>query len=90
MQASWNKPDWRQEYLRQGLPQTETVRARGINRTHWATKEKNLYQFSNNMTSTQYKKPVNGIYGPLLRERVYGVNSQHNRHGFMPAEDYYF
>ena len=88
--ASWDRPAWRQEYNRQGAPETEATRARGINRIHFATNDKNLYQFSNNMTSTQYKKPVTGVYGPLLRERVYGVNTQHNRHGFMPAQDYYF
>jgi len=88
--ASWEKPAWRQEYLRQGLPESETVRARGLNRTHWATNDKNVYQFSNAMTSTQYKKPVTSIYGPMLREEVYGVRTQRNRHGYMPSQDYYF
>ena len=49
-----------------------------------------VYQFSNAMTSTQYKKPVPGVCGPLKREQVYGVDTQHNRHGFMPFMDYYF
>ena len=88
--ASWDRPAWRQEYRRQGLPETEATRARGFNRIHWTLKDRNLYQFSNNMTSTQYQKPVTSVYGPLLREQVYGLNSQHNRHGFMPAQDYYF
>eukprot|EP00918_Siedleckia_nematoides_P073017 GHVU01159419.1.p1 GENE.GHVU01159419.1~~GHVU01159419.1.p1 ORF type:complete len:194 (+),score=10.99 GHVU01159419.1:40-621(+) len=86
--ASWNKP--RPDYHRQGLPETEATRARGLNRTHWAIKNKNVYQFSNAMTSTQYKKPVTSVYGPLLREKVYGVNSQHSKHGFMGFNDYYF
>ena len=74
----------------QGLPESETVRARGLNQTHWALQDKNLYQFSNAMTSTQYKKPVTSVYGPMIREEVYGLNTQHSRHGFMPFNDYYF
>jgi len=88
--ASWDHPDWRQQYLRQGVPESEAVRARAFNRTHWATKDKNLYQFSNAMTSTQYKKPVTSVWGPMLRESVYGLNTQHSRHGFMGFDDYYF
>lgn len=83
-------PAWRQEYRCQGVPETEVTRARAINRTHWAKEEKRLYQFSNAMTSTQYKKPVTSAYGPLLREEVYGLKTQRNRHGFMPFQDYYF
>ena len=88
--AAWEHPDWRQQYLRQGQPEAEAVRARAFNRTSWATKENNLYQFSNAMTSTQYKKPITSVWGPLLRQSVYGLNTQHNRHGFMPFDDYYF
>ena len=74
----------------QGLPVTEATRARGLNRIHVALNDDKLYQFSNNMTSTQYKKPVTSIYGSLLREQVYGVNTQRNKHGFMGFHDYYF
>ncbi|KAK2147638.1 hypothetical protein LSH36_543g00008 [Paralvinella palmiformis] len=88
--ASWNKPPWRQEYRKQGLPVTEATRARGLNRIHVAVNDHKLYQFSNNMTSTQYKKPVTSIYGPLMRENVFGVNTQRNKHGFMGFQDYYF
>lgn len=88
--ASPEKPLWRQEYLRNGVPETEAVRARAIYRTHFDTQDKNLYQWSNAMTSTQYKKPVPSVYGPVLRESVYGVKTAQNRHGFMPAMDYYF
>lgn len=73
-----------------GTPESETARARGLNRAYWTTKDKNLYQFSNAMTSTQYRKPVPNLYGPMLRERVYGVNTQHNQHGFMNFTDMYF
>lgn len=85
----WDHPPWRQEYRREGVPETEATRARAMNRTHWAQAEKRLYQFSNAMTSTQYKKPATSVYGPMLRERVYGLNTQRNRHGFMPFEDFY-
>ncbi len=88
--ASTDKPHWRREYRKQGEPEAEATRALGINRIHQARGDKNLYQFSNNMVSTQYQKPVPSIYGPLRRENVYGVNTQRNRHGFMPAQDYYF
>lgn len=84
------KPPWRQEYHRQGMPETEAVRARAIYRTHFDTRDKKIYQWSNAMTSTQYKKPITSVYGPLLREKVYGVKTAYNRHGFMPALDYYF
>ena len=88
--ASKDHPQWRQQYWRLGDTESEETRARGIHRVHWAQKNHNLYQFSNNMTGTQMKKPVTACYGPMLREKVYGVNTQHNRHGFMPATDYYF
>ena len=88
--ASWDHPAWRQEYMRQGEPVTETKRAWAMNKTYWATKDKKLYPFSNAMTSTQYKKPVTSVYGPMLREKPYGLNYQHNKHGFMPCHDYYF
>ena len=87
---SMEKPAWRQNYLRSGLPEAETTRMRGYNRTYWAEQAKDLYQFSNAMTSTQYRKPVPDVYGPMLRERVYGLNSQRNTHGFMTYSDYYF
>jgi len=84
------KPAWRQEFRRQGVPETEATRAFALNRTHSYTANKNLYPFSIAITLTQYKKPVTAVYGPLLREEVYGVKTQLNRHGFMPCKDYYF
>ena len=74
----------------QGVPATETVRARGLEKVHNAYNDEKVYQWSNAMTSTQYKKPVPGIYGPLKRQQVYGVDTQRNKHGFMPFTDYYF
>ena len=85
-----DKPAWRQEFRHQGVPETEATRAFALNRTHSYVAKKNLYPFSNAMTSTQYKKPVTSVYGPLLREEVYGLRTQLNRHGFMPSKDFYF
>lgn len=83
------KPFYLQEYLRQGSTLSETTRARALYREHWASKSPYTYQFSNAMTSTQYDRPVTSVYGPLYRQQVYGVQTQHNRHGFMPAFDFY-
>ena len=88
--APRDKPLWRAEYLRQGIPESEMARARGLRHAQSITFDKNVYQFSNAMTSTQYRKPVANLYGPMLRERVYGVNTQHNRHGFMNFQDMYY
>ena len=79
-----------QDYLRQGLPGTETTRARGLHKIYTATGNELLYPHSNAMTSTQYQKPVPTIYGPMKRPNVYGVDTQHNRHGFMSFDDHYF
>ncbi|KAK2191980.1 hypothetical protein NP493_41g02070 [Ridgeia piscesae] len=84
------KPPWRQEYHRIETPVSQAVRARAFTRFNMIVQERNLYPFSNQMTSTQYKKPVTALYGPMLRDRVNGVNTQSNRHGFMPAQDFYF
>lgn len=89
-QMATTKPDWRAEYHVQGVPITEATRARGINRLQKDLQDRNLYAFSNAMLSTQYKKPVPGIYSHLLREPVYGLKTSNNRHGFMPKTDYYF
>lgn len=78
------------KWNRQGQPPTEAKRAFGMKRMGETYGAKNLYEFSNAMTSTQYKKPIPNIYGPLLRDEVYGVRHQHNYHGFMPFDDYYF
>lgn len=73
-------------YMRSGLPPTETKRARAIQRLGY--RDEKLYPFSNMMTSN-YRRPVYSIMGPMLREPVYGLTHQHNRHGNMPFEDYY-
>ena len=86
--ASLDKPEWRQDYHRQGSTVSETVRALSLNRAHWTRRNPDTYQFTNAMTSTQYQRPVTTVYGPLLRGEVYGVPTQHNRHGFMPAHDF--
>ncbi|KAL3858213.1 hypothetical protein ACJMK2_012812 [Sinanodonta woodiana] len=87
----WDKDgkDWpvSKTYMRQGKPPTETMRARGINRLT-LPREESLYPFSNYMTST-YRRPVYSVYGPMQRDKVYGVTHQHNRHGYMSFEDYY-
>lgn len=77
------------EFLHQGTTISETKRALALNRTHWNGKDPYTYQFTNAMTSTQYKRPVTSVYGPMLREPVYGVRTMYNRHGFMPAQDFY-
>jgi hypothetical protein len=86
---SYEKPACRQDYMRQGSTVSEATRALALNRVHWKGKDPYTYQFTNQMTSTQYKRPVTSVYGPMLRDEVYGLRTQHNRHGFMPALDFY-
>ena len=97
--ASVPKPKWTREgkdfwtsrpdlYYRRGDPVGETTRARAFYRLHQTENNPNLYPFTNYMTST-YRKPVWSKYGPMLKKEVYGVNGQHNRHGFMGFDDYY-
>ncbi|XP_064612995.1 uncharacterized protein LOC135476795 [Liolophura sinensis] len=89
-EPKWSREnkDWpvSSRFYTSGTPPAETMRARGLNRISQV--EPNLYARSNYMTST-YRKPVYSIFGPLQREKVYGLTHQHNRHGFMPFEDYY-
>lgn len=87
----WSKEnkDWPVDYktfMRTGRPHSETTRARGIQRLGY--RDENLYPYSNMMTSN-YRRPVYSVYGPMLRSQVYGLAHQHNRHGNMPFEDYY-
>lgn len=90
-EPKWSREnkDWpvSSRFYTSGTPPAETMRARGVNRISQV--EPNLYARSNYMTST-YRKPVYSIFGPLQREKVYGLTHQHNRHGFMPFEDYYW
>lgn len=80
------KPD---NFLMRGNPISETLRARALNRVHWNNRGIEAYQFANAMTSTQYQRPVTSVYGPMQRERVYGLNMQQNRHGFRHSLDIY-
>lgn len=87
----WTKEgkDWPVDYdkfMRSGRPHSETTRARGIQRLGY--RDDKLYPFSNMMTSN-YRRPVYSVYGPMLRRPVYGLEHQHTRHGNMPFEDYY-
>jgi len=84
-----DKSPVRPEYLRQGSTVSEAKRAVALYRTHFNGKDPLTYQFSNEMTSSQYKRPTTSVYGPMLREPVYGLRTMNNRHGFMPAHDYY-
>ncbi|KAL5016550.1 hypothetical protein ScPMuIL_006139 [Solemya velum] len=82
--------DWpysTEKFMWRGNPVNEAVRARGINRTT-LSKDPNFPPFTSHMTTT-YRKPVYSVFGPLQRDKVYGVTHQHNRHGHMPFEDYY-
>ncbi|ESO97768.1 hypothetical protein LOTGIDRAFT_228336 [Lottia gigantea] len=74
------------KYMRNGRPATEVKRANAIYRL--SDRDEKLYPFSNYMTST-YRRPVYSVFGPLQKREVYGITHQHNRHGFMPFEDYY-
>lgn len=86
----WTKDrkDWpvSQQYLTSGRPVSETMRARSSYRV--SPKEHNFYPCSNYMTST-YRKPVYSVNGPIQKAHVFGLTRQHNRHGYMPFEDYY-
>lgn len=76
------------KFMWRGNPVNEAVRARAINRTS-IPKEPNFPPFTSHMTTT-YRKPVYSVFGPLQRDKVYGITQQHNRHGHMPFEDYYW
>ncbi|XP_050410100.1 uncharacterized protein LOC126824769 [Patella vulgata] len=81
--------DWpidEKKYMKNGSPATEIKRAQAIYRL--SDRDEKLYPFSNYMTST-YRRPVYSVFGPLQKDKVYGLTHQHNRHGFMPFEDYY-
>jgi len=85
-----DKSPVRPEFLRQGSTLSEATRAGALYRTHFnANDPLTTYQFTNAMTSTQNKRPVTSVYGPMLREPVYGLRASTNRHGFMPAHDFY-
>ena len=88
-QVAWQPPPWRDTYMRMGSTQSETVRGRGMRELTRVRAERERYATCSGMTGTQYEKPVTSIYGPLLRQPVYGLNSERNRHGFLPATDYH-
>ena len=84
-----DKTPLRPEFLPRGDTVSETKRALALNRTHFNGRDDLTYQCTNAMTSMQYRRPVTGVYGPMMREPVHGLRAMTNRHGFMPANDYY-
>ncbi|XP_041348135.1 uncharacterized protein LOC121367817 [Gigantopelta aegis] len=89
--SKWTRvgKDWpvdHSKYWTSGQPPAEVQRARGLYRL--STRDEKLYPFSNYMTS-QYRRPVYSIFGPIQKKETYGLTHQHNRHGFMPFEDFY-
>jgi len=84
-----DKSPTRPEFLRRGDTVSEAKRAVALNRTHFIGKDPLTYQFTNVMTSMQHKRPITSVYGPMLREPVHGLRAMNNRHGFMPAYDFY-
>ena len=84
-----DKSPLRPEFLRRGSTVSEAKRALALNRTHFNPTDPLTYQFSNAMTTTQYRRPATSVYGPMLREPGYGLRTMTNRHGFISAQDFY-